>query len=51
MRAPILVRPWMLERATLLWVISPTMATFSPSSEPNFWRMVSMSRSPWEGCS
>ena len=31
---PILRMPWMLERATRLWVMSPTMVTLSPSRCP-----------------
>ena len=31
--------------------VPPTMATVRPSSSPLFWRMVSMSRRPWVGCS
>ena len=33
-RAPSLVRHWTLERKTRLWVRSPMIATWRPSSEP-----------------
>ncbi len=41
----------MFERATRLWVTSPTMATFRPSRCPFFSRIVSRSSSAWVGCS
>ena len=41
----------MLLRATRLCRMSPQMATLSPSIRPNWSRRVSMSSSPWVGCS
>ena len=43
--------PWMLERATRLWAMSPTMATESPSRWSFFSRIVSRSSRAWVGCS
>ena len=43
--------PWMFERATRLWAMSPTMATLSPSKWPFLLRMVSRSSSACVGCS
>src|SRR5215470_10978247 len=48
---PILRIPAMLERATRLWAMSPTIATESPSRWPRFSRIVIRSRSAWVGCS
>ena len=48
---PSLRMAWMLERATRLWAMSPTMATVSPSKWPLCSRIVSRSRSAWVGCS
>src|SRR5713101_4587332 len=48
---PILRMPWMLERATRLWVMSPTRVTLSPSRWPFFSRIVRRSSSAWVGCS
>ena len=48
---PIFFIPWMSERATRLWVTSPTMVTRSPSRCPFFSRIVSRSSSAWVGCS
>src|SRR5205814_90288 len=48
---PSLRMPWMLERATRLWAMSPTMATLSPSKWPLCSRMVSRSSSACVGCS
>ena len=50
-RAPMVVKRWMFERATRLWVMSPQMATKSPSSRPLRRLMVRASRSAWVGCS
>jgi len=43
--------PWMLERATRLCAMSPTMATLSPSKWPLFSRMVRRSSRACVGCS
>ena len=48
---PSLRMPWMLERATRLWVMSPTMVTLSPSRWPFFSRIVRRSSSACVGCS
>src|SRR4051812_35028594 len=50
-RAPSLLRQWMLERATRLCAMSPTMATVLPSSVPQRSRRLSASSSPCVGCS
>src|SRR5438132_3725002 len=49
--APSFERQWMLERATLLWAMSPTMATVLFSSVPQRSRRLSASSRPWVGCS
>src|SRR6185437_954556 len=48
---PMMLRSWMLERATRLCRMSPQMATTRPLSEPLRRRMVSASSSAWVGCS
>ena len=48
---PSLRMPWMLERATRLWAMSPTMATCSPSKWPLCSRIVSRSSRACVGCS
>ena len=41
----------MLERATRLWAISPTMATVNPANSSFFSRRVNRSNRAWVGCS
>ena len=41
----------MSERATRLWVMSPTIVTLSPSRCPFFSRIVMRSSRAWVGCS
>ncbi len=41
----------MFDRATRLWVMSPQMATTSPSNRPLWARIVEQSSSAWVGCS
>src|SRR5215471_10268032 len=48
---PSLRMPWMSERATRLWAMSPTIATCNPSKWPFFSRIVKRSSSAWVGCS
>src|SRR5438552_2473610 len=49
--APSLLKQWMLDRATRLCAISPTMATVFPSSVPQRSRRLSASSRPCVGCS
>src|SRR5438132_6869869 len=49
--APSLLKQWMLDRATRLCAMSPTMATVLPSSVPQRSRRLSASSRPCVGCS
>src|SRR3989440_3219102 len=49
--APSLLKQWMLDRATRLCAMSPTMATVFPSSVPQRSRRLSASSRPCVGCS
>src|SRR5437868_4886165 len=49
--APSLLKQWMLDRATRLCAMSPTMATILPSSVPQRSRRLSASSRPCVGCS